>query len=206
MSDPEDIRVKLNDKIRDELTKSRLSNAENYDKALLTYSTAGLGFSLAFLKDFIPIGLSTAPWLLYLSWAFFVACILSTMCSYVVSQFGIKKQLNLAERYYLHQDDTALEEKNHLINATDWLNVFSGILFAVAVITTTLFVSLNLKKASTMSENKRAIAQDGAPVSQLQKVPSTPLERGAPISNLQKVPQSQPQPKQNGNSGASGNK
>jgi hypothetical protein len=39
---------------RADLLKRQLSNAENYDKAVLSLSTAFLGFSLAFLKDLAP--------------------------------------------------------------------------------------------------------------------------------------------------------
>jgi hypothetical protein len=39
--------------VRQDLLKRQFSNAENFDKAILSLSTAGLGFSLAFLKDLV---------------------------------------------------------------------------------------------------------------------------------------------------------
>jgi len=38
-----------------ELLKRQLSNSENADRAILSVSTAALGFSLAFIKDIIAL-------------------------------------------------------------------------------------------------------------------------------------------------------
>jgi len=43
-----------------------------------------------------------------------------------------------------------------------------------------------------MSDTKKVLAQDGAPIPNLQKIPNS-VEKGAPIPNLQKVPQPQGQ-------------
>lgn len=48
-------RQRLYERHRDDLSKRQISNAENLDKSILTYSGAGLALSLGFLKDFIPI-------------------------------------------------------------------------------------------------------------------------------------------------------
>jgi hypothetical protein len=53
---------------RADLLKRQLSNAENYDKAVLSLSIAFLGFSLAFLKDLAPIHLAEWRCFLYGSW------------------------------------------------------------------------------------------------------------------------------------------
>jgi len=48
-------RQRVYERTRDDLLKRQLSNAENFDKAILSVSTAALGFSLAFLKDIVPL-------------------------------------------------------------------------------------------------------------------------------------------------------
>ena len=42
---------------REIYTRER-SNTENYDKAILSLSSAGLGFSLAFIKNIVPLNLA----------------------------------------------------------------------------------------------------------------------------------------------------
>ena len=48
-------RQRLYEEYRKDLLARQLSNAQNFDKAVLSLSTAGLGFSLAFIKDIIPL-------------------------------------------------------------------------------------------------------------------------------------------------------
>lgn len=53
---------------RADLFKRQLSNAENYDKAILSLSTAFLGLSFAFMKDHVPAHQAEWLYLLYGSW------------------------------------------------------------------------------------------------------------------------------------------
>ena len=66
-SDQQDLtaeKLKLLAETRADLLKRQLSNSENYDKAVISLSTAFLGFSLAFLKDLVPIHRAEWFWLL----------------------------------------------------------------------------------------------------------------------------------------------
>jgi hypothetical protein len=64
-------RKRLYSETRKDLLNRQLSNAENFDKAILSLSTAGLGFSLAFIKGIVPIRGATYLFLLYFSWWMF---------------------------------------------------------------------------------------------------------------------------------------
>jgi len=183
--DSEEERIKLFSDLKGELYKRQLSNAENFDKSILTYSSAGLGFSLAFLKDFLPITKAAWGWLLYLSWGLFTLAIIITILSYMTSQRGIKKQLSISERYYLNHDEKALKEKNRCTLLTDLLNSFSGMSFVVAIVATTLFVSINLERATTMAEQKKGSLREGAPIPSVQKI----VKKGAPVPAIQPVTQ-----------------
>jgi len=145
MPDDFEERKKLFAELKAEISKRQLSNTENFDKAVLAYSVAGLGFSLGFLKDFVKMSQAIRGELLYLSWGLFVGSIVLTMFSFLVSQVGQYKQLDLGERYYLKYDDEALKTKNIFAGATDWINVISGLAFVAALICTTIFVGSNLK-------------------------------------------------------------
>jgi hypothetical protein len=192
-------RKKLHAELKAELFKRQLSNSDNFDKAILTYSSAGLALSLGFLKDFIPVTRADASWLLFMSWALFVVSVVVTLFSFISSQLGISRQLGLNERYYLQMDDTALSESNFFAKCTDWLGYIAGIAFVVAIACSTIFVSINLERAATMAEQKQVPLREGAPVPTIQQVPQT-VQKGAPVPGIQQVPQ---QPAQStGGSGA----
>ena len=141
--------------------------------------------SLSFLKEIVPSATADYLWLLYSSWVLFVLAIITVIVSFICSQWGITKQLDIAERYYIEDDDKALNEENKWTAITEGLNITSGAFFIFAVIITTAFVWLNTEGIVTMK--KHDYAQDGRPIPSLQQ--KLPLERGAPIPALQqKVP------------------
>ena len=185
--DAEEERQRLSDQLNAELNKRELSNAENFDKAILTYSSAGLAFSLAFLKDFLPITKASWGWLLYCSWILFTLSIIVTIISYITSQLGIKKERDKGERYYRDKIEEALKEKNIFVPLTERLNYGSGIIFVLAVVFTTLFVSINLERATTMTEQKKVAFREGAPIPIVQKLQR--INDGAPVPTIQKVAQ-----------------
>lgn len=197
-----DERKRLYEKRREELLKLRLSNLENLDKSILTYSSAGLALSLGFLKDFIPIAQAKFAWALYWSWVCFTIAISLVMLSYVVSLKVLDRQLEQAERYYLYRDEGAYSIGRWFFRLADHLNSWlSAAVFIVALILTVLFVSLNLSGA-TMASKKivSAYAQDGAIGSVMQKVTTvekgitgTPMQSVAPVKPTSPVPAPQPQ-------------
>lgn len=136
-------RQRLFEEYRKDLLARQLSNAQNFDKAVLSLSTAGLGFSLAFIKDVISLSNALYLGLLLYSWYLFGAAIILTLLSFHSSQIGIDDQLNLAERYYLKCEADALK-KTGWDTATTWLSRISGIFFLVAISFTIAFVSINL--------------------------------------------------------------
>jgi len=75
-------RKKLYEETRKDLLARQLSNAEHFDKAILSLSTAGLGFSLAFIKDIVPIAKASCLGLLHYSWYMFVMAIVVTLVSF----------------------------------------------------------------------------------------------------------------------------
>lgn len=62
---------KIYSETRNDLLNRHLSNTEAFDKAVLSLSSAGLGVSLAFIKDIVPIHTIINIRLLYISWLCF---------------------------------------------------------------------------------------------------------------------------------------
>lgn len=191
MFDVTEERKQIHAELKAELFRRQLSNANNFDKAILTYSAAGLALSLGFLKDFIPINHANAAWLLFFSWALFVAAFVITLFSFIASQIGIAKQLEINEQYYLKEDDSALSERNFFAQCTNWLAWAAGIALVAGMMCSTIFVSVNLEKAAMMTDSKRGFGQDGAPIPGIQRIPEA-RTRGAPVPGIQKVPRQNP--------------
>lgn len=126
------------------LLRSLLSSSEQFDKAVLTLSSAGLGLSLTFLRFVVPFADAQCKSLLSWSWTLFILAIISTVLSFLTSQYAVTQQLARAERAYIHEDETALEESNPLGFATAVLNCFSAATFVFALIFTVVFVRANL--------------------------------------------------------------
>ena len=183
-------KLRLLAEARADLLKRQLSNAENYDKAILSLSTAFLGFSFAFLKDFVPDHLVERLNLLYVSWGMLAAAVVTTVISFWVSQWAIDVQLEKAVDYYLHDNKTALE-KSRIAKVTDWVNLAAGVFFILGILLTTIFVVANFERGAIMSKDnkgERTEARQAAPIPKMQE---TSFEKGASIPNLQPVPQSQ---------------
>ncbi|MDN7494669.1 hypothetical protein QZM89_05695 [Burkholderia gladioli] len=191
-----DERKRLYERYRDDLSKREISNAENHDKSILTYSAAGLGLSISLLKDFIPITKAEYSWTLYWSWIFFCFAIISVILSYPLSQRVIRLQDKRAKRYYLENIETAYDERIRLENFSNFLNQWvSPPLFIFAIISTIFFVSINLKGANMANKKvPTSIAQDGVTGMQMQKVtPPTPtVQKGITGGPMQPVSPSQP--------------
>lgn len=204
----QELRLKLYADTRADLLKRQLSNSENADRAILSVSTAALGFSLAFLKDIVSLQGAMLSYLPYLSWALFVLAIVVTLLSFFTSQKAIDEQLDVAHRYYIDRDDAAATQRSKYAGATDTLNKSGAFLLVAGLLVTCMFVGINLWKGKPMSDKKQInegasvpsiqripqriphggeIQQKGAPIPMLQTIPANP-QSGAPVPSLQRIP------------------
>ncbi len=186
----QDLKQRLLVETRADLLKRQLSNAENYDKAILSLSTAFLGLSFVFMKDIVPVHQAKWLLLLYGSWGLLTCAVLTTIVSFWVSQSAIDQQLKKAEDYYIRGDQAALT-KGLFARATDCLNVASGGFFILGVSLTTIFIVGNFERGSSMSDKKseKVNIREAAPIPRMQEAP---IEKGAPIPDLQQVPANSP--------------
>ena len=129
---------------RDELVRKQISNSENFDRAILTLSTAGFGVSITFMQQVVSHNAVQHHWLLLQSWGFFTIAIIATVASFMTSQSAIVCNLEFARKYYLERQDAYLTKTNPWSGSTNRLNTFAGIAFMAAIIWTAFFVGLNL--------------------------------------------------------------
>lgn len=160
-----------------EVRKRQMSSSENFDKSVLTLATSGLAASLAFLKDFIPIGQAICPWMLYASWALLTAATVITMLSFLASMRAQEVQQAIAVGHYRRGEPH--DKRNPWDRVVIWMNRTSGASFILGVSATTLFVAINLQRAHEMKI--------------LQQASNTvPERRGLPSPGI--VPSARPAP------------
>ena len=128
----------------DELSRRQLSNSENLGRAILSLSIAGLGFSLAFIKNVVSPDAVTNLYFLHGSWWAFAVAIIATLVSYHTSQWGLEKQFAQVRSELTDKKDPILEHKERrLFSITKWLGYFSHVSYIVAVILTIIFIQTN---------------------------------------------------------------
>jgi hypothetical protein len=127
-------------KLVDDVNRRKLSNNENFDKHILTLSSAALGLSISFLQE---IELPKLTGLLIVAWIFLCLAIALTILSFLTSQKGLEKHLENAERYF-KGDEKAMQGKNHCGVLTDQLAVVSATFFCLAIFLLVAFFYANL--------------------------------------------------------------
>lgn len=194
LSDLTDEIKKLHADFIAEIHKRELSASENFDKSILTFSSAGLALSIGFLKDFMPIQVASQSWTLYLSWTLFTIATCSTMVSFLVSGLALAEQKKLAFRFYIERNEAAFNEANNWNWVTQGLNYLSGGAFLLALILTVIFISINLEKGSAMKQldNNFKATMHAATPELLQKGLTVPTMQQIPASSKVPVPSSQP--------------
>ncbi len=160
-----------------EVHRRQISGSENFDKSVLTLSSAGLGLSVGLLK-----GYEDAPWLcvLYLSWTMFTIATIATMVSFLISGRALEHQKRVAYRCFIDGQDAAFDEPNKWDAWNTWLVRLAAGSFALAlVLTVTFMVLLNsgkdraVSKTNANSTSTPTVVQKGAPVPSMQKVPAS---------------------------------
>jgi len=171
-----------------DLSIKQSENASQYDKALLTLSSAFLGLSITFINHVVPLKESKHLGLIFVAWTLFALTIILTIASFIYGQRVIRVLWGDAKQYFVNcreQNDTELEifycqkpldEKSaRLTKYLDRLNTSSGIFFIIGVVLIVLFVSLNLNQEKIMiTKQTQGTETRGQPVTPLGQAPQKP--------------------------------
>jgi hypothetical protein len=167
-----------------------------YDKQLLTLSAGFLVFSLAFIKDIVPLNHAAHLWALYSAFTLIGSCVWLVLISY---QYSIHGQIRLAKYWELRGEALSAEtEKKREIDASLrrlWsqidrharhvrrLNLLSGGLFLVGVGFLVGFVISNISRQVHMPSTEIGSGAAAAHTEQLPLPPVSPCA-GASIPKL----------------------
>ena len=170
---------------RDKLLQILAKNSENYDKSILSLSSAILAITLILIKDVININEALYLWELKAAWALLILSIVLTISSYITGRFAIEKQLKNAEKYYLQGQHAYLTKINIWKPFTKTINMASGFSFIFAIIFLVCFVSTNIKEYN-MSEGN----QKQAPIDNRTTIPDIKKESIVDYPNMEPTNQS----------------
>lgn len=169
----------------EDLNRREMSNAETYDNALLTLSSALLGLSLTFTDDLVPLSRATALWLLYSSWGALTLTIVLTVGSFIYGQGVIRKLKKGAKKYFLEGKKEEQNKQSAALSARLYLlNTLTGVGFILGVALLGIYVGVNVNRESNMTDKDQTVHE------LLKKSQPVPSYDQAP----QKQPEQQPQP------------
>lgn|ERR1700687_26999 len=170
------------------------SSTDSYDQSLLKLSSGGLGLSIAFIKDIVPLHLAMWLVLLYASWIAFGLCILTTVISFHVAIAAQREHLGYCWTFYVGRDDSYQDKRGKYAKWLKRCTIVAAILFVLALACTITFAVANIGRYSKMSDES-AIRRllEGRPPMSLTPVPETPGEtRGRPATEMTPIPPTQP--------------
>ena len=127
---------------RKTLIEMEVRSAESFDKAMITLSAGALGLSITFLHDIAPH--PRLIWLLWIAWGGFILSLLSTLLSFLLSQWACRRQRDILDSRSRNEPQ-ATEQPNRPAQATGILNWASIICFIAGVVFMAIFSIRNLE-------------------------------------------------------------
>jgi hypothetical protein len=124
--------VRIYEKMREELDKRHIINAQIYDTSILTFSMGALALLSSQLKG-VHLSCCSLVMLVATSVLFLIA-VFSTLFSFIIAQKAIPIQLSIIKRYYLDEDPKAGKEINPFAQWLDYFAYLSGITFMAGLI------------------------------------------------------------------------
>jgi hypothetical protein len=150
LTEDEKQRRELHSNYMAEFNRREAASVDNYDKAILGYSTGALALSITFVTSIVKDMTNAAhPLCLKLSWIAWIVALVLIIGSFQVSIPSGRSDADKATRYYLSRkpegpDSNILTEPNIWGTILLWLNLGAGIAFVVGAALMMFFVWSNL--------------------------------------------------------------
>lgn len=134
-------------KLSESLVITARSEAEKFDKGILSLSSIFLGFTLTFVDKIVSLNTAWYKWLLYVSWLSSFFSIVSILVGLLINQKSIRQIMNDSKKFFIDGNlNYSNFAENRLNKIANILNYTSLILFVSGAGTFVLFVILNVVK------------------------------------------------------------
>ena len=136
---------------RKALIDAEREGARLFDRSILTLAAGTFGLSMAFIRQIAPQPEAASTYMLAVAWGAFGTSILSTLLSFLTSQFACRKQREILELTWFEDDgkhDSNRDNKadrNCLATLTMILNCLSIVLFTIGAFFLAAFSFNNLQ-------------------------------------------------------------
>jgi hypothetical protein len=128
----------------EESNRREVASSENYDKAILGYSTGALALSVTFISSVVKdMAHAQARWCLKTAWIAWIVAIVVTIISFQISIKAGRIQSENASDYY-NGDGDALKRPNRPAGWLTWANGIAGGLFVLGAAFMMAFVWVNI--------------------------------------------------------------
>jgi hypothetical protein len=126
-------------------------STDSYDQSLLALSSGGLGLSIAFIKDIVPLHDAVWLYLLYSSWMLFIFTILCTVTSFLLSVEAHRVNLEFHWKFYIDRDNDYRDKDSWFSMAVRRCTLLAGLFFLGAIVCTAVFATKNISNYSKSS-------------------------------------------------------
>lgn len=143
----DDFKYKVYLEERKSLVDAEREGSRLFDKAILTLAAGAFGLSLTFIRQIVPNIISGTMFMLICAWVGFCISLLSTLISFLTSQFACSKQREILEAEYFDNHSGYNKKaifKNKTAIWTKRLNILSIFTFIFGVIFLAIFSIINL--------------------------------------------------------------
>lgn len=139
------LRLDLHASYMEEFNRREAATSDNYDKALMAYTTGALALSVTFVSTFIKdttkahlMGCLKGAWI---AW---VLALVFTIVSFLVSIQAGRKEAEKASRYYLDDQADAITLRNGWAVWLTRITIAGGVLFVAGAAAMMVFVWFNI--------------------------------------------------------------
>lgn len=134
-------------KLSESLVTTSRSEAEKFDKGILSLSSIFLGFTLTFVDKIVSLNTAWYKWLLYVSWLSFFFSIVSILVGLLINQKSIRQMMNDSKKFFIDGNlNYSNFAENTLNKVANILNYISLLLFVSGAGAFVLFVILNVTR------------------------------------------------------------
>lgn len=139
------LRLQLHAEYAKEANAREAASSDNYDKAIMTYTTGALALSITFMSTVLKDTTHVKDMAhLKCAWILWVVSLVFTIVSFQVSVKAQRREAEKATIYYLDDKKEALSASNWWAFALLVLNLSAGLLFAAGAGAMMWFVWVNL--------------------------------------------------------------
>ena len=154
----EDIAYQVYLNERNSLINCEKESSQQFDKAILALASGALGLSLAFIYKIAPNPDKSTLYLLIIAWGLFSASMLSTLISFLTSQYACRRQITILENQFSNETKN---DKNILSTITAVLNFLAIFLLILGIVFLIAFSAININNREAITMSKKDDLQRG---------------------------------------------